>query len=75
MTEAKALITTFAAALTLLVAVIVGLDLIGANDELLVVAYILIAAGGSFAVSEVVAHYAKRDKSARRQPHNPPPSG
>lgn len=75
MTEAKALIVTFVAAVTLLVAVIVGLDLIGAKDQLFVVAYFLIAAGGSFAVSEVVAHYAKPRESRHRPPHNAPPSG
>lgn len=75
MTEAKALTATFAAALTLLVASIVGLELIGAKDELLLVAYILVAAGGSFAVSEVVAHYARRDESEPRRSHNPPASG
>ena len=75
MTEAKALIATFTAAVASLVAVIVGLDLVGAKDELLVVAYIFVAAGASFAVSEVVAHYAKRDEGERRRSHNPPASG
>lgn len=75
MTEAKALIATFVVAIALLVAVIVGLEMIGAKDQLLFVAYILVAAGGSFAVSEVVAHYAKRDDGERSQPHNPSASG
>ncbi|HEX9966313.1 MAG TPA: hypothetical protein VGB06_00050, partial [Solirubrobacterales bacterium] len=69
------LIVTFAAAVTLLIAIMVGLDLIGAKDDVFVAAFIFIMAGGAFAVSEVVGHYAKDWESRHRQSHNAPPNG
>jgi hypothetical protein len=67
MSRTMALILVNVAMMTLVVAAAVGLDLIGAKDEVLVLVILLIAAGTGFAVSEVVGHYADRDDE--RQSH------
>lgn len=61
-----ALILVNVAMMALVVAAALGLDLIGAKDEVLVPVVILIGGGAGVAVSEVVGHYADRDDE--RQP-------
>ncbi len=75
MGKTTAVILVYVAMMATLVAASFGRKLVGANDDALVLTFILILAAGSIAVSEVVAHYAKREESKCRRSHNPPTSG
>lgn len=66
MSRTTALILVNVTMIALVIAAAVGLDLIGAKDEVLVPVVILIGAGAGLAISEVVGHYADRDDG--RQP-------
>jgi hypothetical protein len=59
MTRTTALILVNVAMVALFVAAAVGLNLIGARDEVLVPVFILILGGGALVASEIVGHYAK----------------
>jgi Sec-independent protein secretion pathway component TatC len=75
MTEKQALTTTYVTMLSLVVIAAFVLGAVGARTDLIMVVLMFIGFGGAFAISEVVAHYAKRDESERRRSHNPPASG
>lgn len=65
MTKTWALILVHVTMILLIVVASVGLDIVGAKDDAVVAAILFIGCGGAFAISEVVARYAKRDE---RQP-------
>jgi hypothetical protein len=62
MSRTAALLLIGVAMIASLVAAAVVLGLVGAKDEVLMLALLLIAAATGFAVSEVVGHYADREK-------------
>lgn len=65
MGESKALIFTFGLVLLSTVAAWIGLTLLGAEDGVFVAVVLLIACAGSFAISQVVAHYAPPNERRR----------
>jgi hypothetical protein len=62
MRKTTALIFVNVAMIAVLVAASLGLKLVGAQDDVFVLAFILILSGGALAISGTVAHYAKRDE-------------
>jgi len=64
MTERGALILTFVGILAAGAMLFVGLELLGAADQVLGLAYFVLLSGGAYMVSEVVMHYG--DKRRRR---------
>lgn len=68
MTERNALILLFAAMSVVVVAVFVGLRLLGARDEAFTLAILLLGCIWADRASSVVIHYGRKRRAAERRP-------
>jgi len=66
MSETIALALTFAAMLLLVTAAWIGLSLVEAKDGVFVAVIMPIGCAAAFAVSEIVAHYARQGEDRHR---------
>jgi len=65
-TKTKAVILTCVAMIASVLAASFGLGFVGAKDEVVVAVILFIGFASAFAVSEVIAHYARRESRRRR---------